>query len=61
MTPTELKKFRKKLDVSQYEFAEMLGYQVWTVNRWESGKVPIPKWMDIIEAALRPSTKGGKK
>jgi DNA-binding transcriptional regulator YiaG len=36
-TPKQIKQLRKKLDLTQKEFAERLGVHVVTIIRWEGG------------------------
>jgi putative transcriptional regulator len=36
--PTEIKAIREKLDVSQAEFAELLGVSKRTLQEWEQGR-----------------------
>ena len=36
--PLDIKKIRKHLDVSQTEFAEMIGVSVDTLQNWEQGR-----------------------
>lgn len=38
MSPTELKKIRLELDVSQERLAHLIGVTSGTINRWEAGK-----------------------
>jgi len=53
MTPIRLKAIRKKLKLTQAELADHIGYDTSTVAKWEQGVTPIPKWMEVILAALR--------
>jgi len=52
MTPQKLKQWRDKLGMTQQEFAELVGYKVWTISKWEQGKGDIPLWMDLIHGLL---------
>ena len=38
ITPPEIKSVRKKLDVSQAEFARMIGVSARTLQNWEQGR-----------------------
>jgi transcriptional regulator with XRE-family HTH domain len=38
MKPLQIKKLRRKLQLTQEKFAEVLGVSFATVNRWENGK-----------------------
>ena len=53
MTPIRLKAIRKKLKLTQAELADHIGYDTSTVAKWEQGLTSIPKWMDLILAAMR--------
>lgn len=44
MTPAELRAWRLEHDLTQRELALIAGYSISTIERWESGKVPIPHW-----------------
>ena len=52
MTPNELKNCRKRLGMSCRQFAVAIGMtSQWadrTVRKWESGKHPIPHWVEIV-------------
>jgi len=37
MTPTEIRKLRKRMGLSQSSFAKLLGVHEVTVSRWENG------------------------
>lgn len=40
MTKDQIKKLRKKLKMTQDQFAVKIGVAPYTVRRWESGKYP---------------------
>jgi DNA-binding transcriptional regulator YiaG len=42
MTPDELRAIRAEMEVSQREFAELLGSDLRTYQRWEGGERSIP-------------------
>lgn len=50
MTNLEFKEFRKRLGLTQEEFAEILGVHGRTIQNWESGTSVIPK---VKDAKLR--------
>jgi len=50
MTPTEIKRIRKKLKMTQEEFAHTLGVTCVTVNRWE---LDLAKPSKLAEAVLQ--------
>lgn len=51
MTPRQLKKWREELELTQLEFAELVGYKVWTISNWEqNGGIPV--WMDLIKKTV---------
>lgn len=56
MTPKELRATRKRLDLSAREFAEAIGLtSKWadrTVRKWESGRHPIPHWVEMAIEAI---------
>jgi DNA-binding transcriptional regulator YiaG len=39
MTPNEMKEARKKLNLTQKEFATKLGVKLRVVNYWEAGRI----------------------
>ena len=43
MEPSELKKTRRGLGLTQGALAARLGVDIASISRWESGKQPIPK------------------
>lgn len=47
MTGAELKAWRQRLDLTQTQLAERLGYHRTIVWRWESGDRPVPPWMEL--------------
>ena len=61
MTGKEIKELRKKLGLTQEEFAKLLGVGYTTVNRWENGKseprgqalITIKKFKELVEYAER--------
>lgn len=51
MTPDALKTLRKRLGLSQTEFATLVGLKAReTIQRWESGKIAIPRTIEIMLA-----------
>lgn len=48
MDKTDLKNRRERLGLSQTEFGEIIGKTQNTVSRYESGSMPIPKWLSIV-------------
>lgn len=56
MTPSDLKRIRLKLGVTQEQLAQILGASFVSVNRWEGGhSVPLKAIVDLyaaIDAAL---------
>ena len=42
LSPKELKWFRKQIDLTQSELAQLLGYSSQSVARWEKGEAKIP-------------------
>jgi DNA-binding transcriptional regulator YiaG len=50
MTPQQLRSLRRKLGLSQRGLAELLDYDLRTIQRWEAGDMPIPK---VVELALK--------
>jgi len=43
MAPSDIKRHRRRLGLSQVELAQRLGVHPLTVSRWERGAVPMPK------------------
>lgn len=41
MTPTDVRRIRKRLRLTQRQFAERLGVHTVTVAKWEAGMQPI--------------------
>ena len=52
MTPEELKTWRKSHDFNQGQLAEMLGVQLFTVSRWETGSRKIPSFLYLALEAI---------
>jgi len=48
MTPTEFRAALKSLSLSQRSLAERLGVEPATVNRWATGKVPVPQYAAYV-------------
>ena len=42
MNPDDFRRYRKTLDLTQKELAEVLEVGIRTVQRWETGETPIP-------------------
>lgn len=56
--PGKIRQLRKKLGLTQEQFAATVGVTFSTVNRWESGKsVPSPLAMKQIELLYRENEK----
>jgi transcriptional regulator with XRE-family HTH domain len=53
MTPDEFRNALRSLKITQRFFAERSGISPSTVNRWATGKLPIPKWVSWLLAALQ--------
>jgi len=47
MTPTELRRRRAALSLTQRQLGDLLGVTYHTVLRWENGRVPIPGMADL--------------
>lgn len=60
MSDLDIKEIRKKLNISQTKFAEMLGVHLRTVQNWESGGV-IPQVKTTILRNLSSQTKEKEK
>ena len=50
MTPEELKRRRKRLNMNQTKLAKLLKVHMMTLSRWERGVIEIPH---MVEANLR--------
>ncbi len=48
MTPAELKSARKSLGLSAERLAALVGVTRDAVCKWESGKRPIPRWIELV-------------
>jgi len=53
MNPFNLKSQRKASGYSQAALADALGVSRCTVNRWEAGKQPIPKMVQVAIKCLQ--------
>lgn len=53
MTKEELKKWRKKMGLTQHELAQLLGYRKYAVMKWEQGKNPVPEWLELIALLIK--------
>ena len=52
MTAPELRAALKSLNLSQRSLAERLGVEPATVNRWATGKVPVPLYAVYVLGLL---------
>ena len=52
MEKDELKKRRERLGLTQAEFARVLGFASNTVSGYETGRLEIPMFMDLVLEAL---------
>jgi len=52
MTAPELRAALKSLSLSQRSLAERLGVEPATVNRWATGKVPVPQYAVYVLGLL---------
>ena len=61
MTPTELRAIRKRLGLTQRQFAELLGVHEVTVAKWEAGMQAIRrthgKLIELIAAGPKRRTR----
>jgi transcriptional regulator with XRE-family HTH domain len=48
MKKEQLKKWRKKMGLTQEQMAEFIGHSRWAIMKWEQGITDIPEWVDII-------------
>ena len=46
LTGAEFRFLRKEQDLSQKGLSDLIGCTVQQINRWENGKVRVPKWAD---------------
>lgn len=59
MTPSDLKRIRQKLGVTQEQLAQILGASFVSVNRWEGGhSVPLKAILDLYAAINVALTNG---
>lgn len=52
LSPREIKQIRKKYGVNQQAFERILGVSTPSVSRWETGRVPQSKPVDILMRIL---------
>lgn len=52
MTPEELKRWRKRLGLSQQKAADLLGCSKRAIQNWEASKTGIPKSIALAVAAV---------
>jgi transcriptional regulator with XRE-family HTH domain len=52
MEKENLKKRRERLGLTQTELAKILGFASNTVSGYETGRLEIPKFMDLVLEAL---------
>jgi DNA-binding XRE family transcriptional regulator len=48
MKKEQLKKWRKKMGLTQEQMAVFIGHSRWAIMKWEQGITDIPEWVDII-------------
>jgi DNA-binding transcriptional regulator YiaG len=54
MTPTQLKRLRRRLKLSQSQLGARLGVSKTSVFMWESGRTPLPHWLTFtIHAPMK--------
>jgi len=58
MKSSDLRKIRRQLDLTQREFAELLGVVGRTVRRWENEETEIPR---RVEGTIREIERGGAR
>jgi len=58
MTSAELKLHRKRMKMTQREFAEWLGSKTRTVISWETNQNPVPEWvrkrLELDQISINP-------
>jgi DNA-binding XRE family transcriptional regulator len=52
MTPDDLHMARRRLHLTQGELAEKLGLHTQTICRWETGRLPVPRWVPFAMMGL---------
>ena len=52
MNKEELKKRRERLGFSQSQLADALGFASNTISGYETGRMEIPKYMDLVLESL---------
>jgi transcriptional regulator with XRE-family HTH domain len=52
MDKEQLKKRRERLGLTQSELAEILGFASNTVSGYETGRLEVPKFMELVLEAL---------
>jgi len=53
MTPAELRRIRRGMDLSQTAFAKLVGCSMRAVSSWERGIRPIPPWLPIMIGLIK--------
>jgi transcriptional regulator with XRE-family HTH domain len=57
MTGAELRQKRKALSYSMRALGAIIGRHPESVSRWEQSKVPVPGFMSVLLAGLKPAKK----
>ena len=52
MTPAELRRARRSLDLTQAQLAAALGRSLSTISKWEGGKVPVQEYVPLALQGL---------
>jgi len=52
VTPAELRRARRSLDLTQAQLAVALGRSLSIINKWEGGTSPIPAWVPLALQGL---------
>lgn len=60
MTPTEIRKLRLDLDLSQVEFAQLFGAHFMTVSKWELGKSAPSAYQEALMRQFQLQVKAKK-
>lgn len=61
MTADEFKAWRKGAGYTQGEVAELLDFVLRTVQKWESGELPVPQVVAMAITTIKPKKKPAKK
>lgn len=57
LTADDIRAWRKTAELTQVEFAHLLGLSRITIARMETNRIPVPKWMSLAREGWKAAIK----